>query len=356
MSDPIATHLAIDTWRAVIDAMPEAAVALNGSSNIVHHNARMRELFPNVRDMQPLSQLSRNPDLIATVERAWTTKHAQVVDIQERVPVERSIRATVSKLEATIQTFDHPNILVTFRDLSEQDKMVQMRTDFIANASHELRTPLSSLKGYIETLQGAARDDEEARDRFLDIMWTQATRMTHLIDDLLSLSRVEMRTHLVPQGDVDLNEVANSVVQSLEPVAKSSHIEIALTKSSQSARIVGDHVEIEQAIQNLVQNAIKYGRHNGRVDVTVSLQASSDPSNARWTVSVRDDGQGIAMQHVPRLTERFYRVNSETGHQIGGTGLGLAIVKHVVLRHRGELKIDSTLGKGSTFTLVFEVR
>ena len=206
----------------------------------------------------------------------------------------------------------------------------------------------------METLQGPAREDAVARERFLRLMASQAERMTRLIDDLLSLSRVEMRVHLPPRGIVELNETAAYVCQSLEPVAQGSKITLSLERAAAPARIRGDREEIVQVVQNLIQNAIKYGREGGHVDVRVGRDAPRGSLEARVWLSVSDDGPGIAPEHLPRLTERFYRVSVASSREKGGTGLGLAIVKHILNRHRGELKIASRLGVGSSFTASFE--
>ncbi len=343
-----------ESWRMLLDAVPDAAVALDYNFTVMHVNTRLNELFPEARIGQPLSQLSRNPELNAAVEKAVTLSGEVVVDLFERVPVERRLSATVSRLGGREIRRGLPFLIVSFRDLTEQDKLAQMRADFIANASHELRTPLASLRGFVETLQGPARDDPEARARFLDIMASQATRMTRLIDDMLSLSRVETRVHLPPRGRVDLNEVASYVVQALEPVAAASAISISVTKSDSPIRIRGDRDEIVQVLQNLVHNAIKYGREGGTVAIVVSRVRDASSLLPRASIAVADDGPGIAPEHLPRLTERFYRTNAQASRESGGTGLGLAIVKHIVLRHRGDLRISSAVGKGSTFTILFE--
>ncbi|CAN0346729.1 unnamed protein product, partial [Phaeothamnion confervicola] len=258
-----------ESWRLLLDAVPDAAVALDHNFNVMHFNARLEELFPKVRSGQPLSQLSRNPELNDAVDKAVTANEAVVIDLFERVPVERRISATVSRLGGREIRRGLPFMIVSFRDLTEQDKLAQMRADFIANASHELRTPLASLRGFVETLQGPARDDPDARARFLGIMSSQATRMTRLIDDLLSLSRAEMKVHLPPRGFLELNEVAAYVAQALDPVAAASKMKIAVTKSDGPIRIRGDRDEIVQVLQNLVHNAIKYGREGGRIEIAV---------------------------------------------------------------------------------------
>ncbi len=309
-------------------------------------------MFPKIKSGQPMSQISRSPDLLVAVDRALASEQRIDVDLVERVPVERRVAATVSRLARSISPAS-PSVLVTFRDLTEQDRLAQMRADFIANASHELRTPLASLRAFVETLQGPARDDVNARTRFLTLMASQAERMTRLIDDLLSLSRVEMRVHLPPRGIVELNESAQYVFQSLEPMAEAAKVKLTFVRG-EAARIRGDREEIVQVLQNLIQNAIKYGREDGTIEVRVGRDAARGVGDARVWVSVADNGPGIAPEHLPRLTERFYRVNAASSRDKGGTGLGLAIVKHIINRHRGELRIASRLGAGSTFTASFE--
>ncbi len=225
-----------------------------------------------------------------------------------------------------------------------------MRADFVANASHELRTPLAYLKGSVETLLGPAKDDTAAREAFLKTMGEQAERMSRLVDDLLSLSRVEMREYLPPSGGADLAAVLADVAQTLEPMAQQAGVTLSLTGEDTPAVVRGDHDELAQVFQNLVQNAIKYGRKGGKVDVRLSEEAGGRA--VRYRVDVIDDGLGIAPQHLPRLTERFYRVNVAASREKGGTGLGLAIVKHILNRHRGELLIDSRLDQGSTFSVI----
>lgn len=350
---PLESPAAGDVWRAVIDAMPEPALALDAAGVIVHHNGLVGEIFLNARSGQPISYVSRNPELIEAVDDALRAREPRKVLLIERIPVERRISATITILDGSGAKKPLPALLVTFRDLTEQDKLAQMRADFIANASHELRTPLASLRGFVETLQGPARDDPDARDRFLVLMASQAARMTRLIDDLLSLSRVEMRVHLPPRGVVDLNDVAAYVAQTLEPLAEASSVAIEVNRLDAPARIRGDREEIVQVLQNLVHNAIKYGKQGGAVRVSVLRQADRFSPAIRLAVAISDDGPGIEPGHLPRLTERFYRVSVASSREKGGTGLGLAIVKHIMNRHRGELKIESKTGQGSTFTVVF---
>ena len=336
----------------VIDAVPEATVVLDDAGYVVHANRLAEDLFgARRRGGGHVASISRDPGLLAAVDQALLSGDPASVELHERVPFERRLLATVAPLSQARSGAHGPALVVSFRDLSEQDRLARMRADFVANASHELRTPLASLRGFVETLQGAAKDDAQARERFLKVMNEQAERMTRLIDDLLSLSRVEMREHLPPAERVDLNDAVGHVIQALQPIAAQAGTTIEFSPLEAPADVRGDRDEIVQVFQNLVQNAIKYGKSGGRIGVSIKREAAGGGRPARFMVAVTDDGAGIAPQHLPRLTERFYRVNVAASREKGGTGLGLAIVKHILNRHRGELGITSTVGQGSTFAV-----
>lgn len=342
-------------WQTIVDALPAPAIALDAAAIVRHHNAAAADLYPNLTTGQPISHVSRNPAFMAAVDQLPNESKPITVELVERVPVERRFYATLARIAPNEIAPGLPQALITFRDTTEQDKLLQMRTDFIANASHELRTPLSSLRGFIETLQGPARDDPKARERFLAIMATQAERMTRLIDDLLSLSRAEMRTHLPPLGTVDLNESCTSAIQSLHSASLSAIAIVHFEPLAGPAIIRGERDEIMQVLTNLLQNAVKYGRDGGEVTVTLGREpAGGSKQQDRLVLAIADNGPGIAPEHLPRLTERFYRASVSSSREKGGTGLGLAIVKHIVIRHRGTLDIQSTLGKGSIFTVSFD--
>jgi two-component system phosphate regulon sensor histidine kinase PhoR len=339
-------------WRMVIDAVPEPAVALNADARIIHANRLTEEQFGVRRRGGHIASMSRAPELLAAVEEALQSRQPLAVEVQARVPVERRLLATMVPLEHSATSSAAPSLLITFRDLTEQARLARMRADFVANASHELRTPLASLKGYVETLQGSAKDDANARVRFLKIMEEQAERMSRLVDDLLSLSRVEMREHLPPSDEVDLALVLKEVKQSLEPLATQAGVTLKLSTGEGETMVRGDADELNQVFQNLVHNGIKYGHAGGKVDIALKREPSASGRPASVRVDVADDGVGIPPQHLPRLTERFYRVSVAASREKGGTGLGLAIVKHILNRHRGELLISSRLGEGSTFSVL----
>ena len=329
-------------WPVVLTALPDAAVLLSPQTVVLEFNTKAAELFPQLQAGVAISAVSRDPELLAGLSQIRGGASQLSVSVNQRVPVERSLLASLSRLPGS------GDVLVLLRDLSETTRIEQMRKDFVANASHELRTPLASIIGFIETLQGPAKNDPSAREKFLSVMSGQAQRMKRLVDDLMSLSRIEMRTHLMPRDEVDLNGILDDLRQSMEPLAAQETVRLTITGRDRPAVVQGDRDELVQVFQNLIHNAIRYGRAGG--NVTVRIDAA--PEARRLSVHVTDDGPGIAPHHLPRLTERFYRVDVAASRKKEGTGLGLAIAKHVVTRHRGELEIRSELGKGSTFTVV----
>ena len=330
---------------SVIDALPEPAILLSRDGTILFSNGKARDLFGGLRTGSHISGATRSPQVLDAVTDCGPEVAQRTVTFSERVPVERYMAATVSYLGE--QSENDASILLFLRDLTEQRRLDQLRSDFIANASHEIKTPLASVIGFIETLQGAARHDEAARNRFLPIMARQAERMARLIDNLMSLSRVEMRAHLKPRDAVAISELVRHVCDTLEPMACQASIDIQVHSELDGVQVLGDHDELTQVFINLIHNAIKYGQRGGSVRVNLEREQAGMIS-----IRVEDDGPGIAAQHLPRLTERFYRVPGSAAMEKGGTGLGLAIVKHVVNRHRGEFRISSTVGSGSTFTVI----
>ncbi len=340
------------TWTDLAAAMPDPAIVLDESSVILNYNSAAHNLFDRLRQGVPLEHVNRDPELIAAVSDALQNGEKRTARLVPRGGAGQRLIATVTPLGAVDQ---RPPIaaLITIHDESEQHRLLEMRTDFIANASHELRTPLASVRGFIETLQGPARNDEKARERFLAIMADQAERITRLIDDLLLLSRVEEKANLKPTGRVDLNDLMEDVTRSLTPFAEERSITIDTEPAAGPLVAMGDRDELFQVFHNLVENAVKYGRDGGQVKISLLKKTSPRDESfpARALVSISDNGPGIAPEHLPRLTERFYRVSAEHSRRIGGTGLGLAIVKHVLNRHEAELSVQSVVGQGTTFNV-----
>ncbi len=338
--------------QSIIDVMPDPALMLNAHGKVLYMNGRSRDIFgPGVLH-QHLSSFIRDPDFLDAINKA--PRNDEPIDIYytERVPVERKMHVTIARFKAVRNNVWVPSILVSFRDLTELGRINQMRSDFIANVSHELRTPLASVMGFIDTLQGAARNDPAVQDRFFGIMREQVERMARLINDLLSLSKVEMDAHILPKDRVDLTEVVEYVAQTLQPLAGELDVDLSVEAELEVADIRGTRDELIQLFQNLMHNALKYGSAGGKVTIKICKSLDEVDENSTISVAVIDTGVGIAVEHLPRLTERFYRVNVQSSRDKGGTGLGLAIVKHIITRHRGELKISSKMGKGSVFKVL----
>lgn len=354
-TEHIATGGFLTALPGIVGALEPPAVAFDSSQKVVAFNGPAADLFEGIEAGAALSRISRHPGLLGAMTLIAADGLPRVIEMVDHGPNGRRFKASVARLSPAADAQEQAIVLVQFRDLSEQDRLAQMRSDFIANASHELRTPLASLRGFIETLQGPASEDTAARAKFLDIMAAQSARMMRILDDLLSLSRIEMRAHLPPAGQVDTAGLIREVVQGLEPLASSSRITLATALPAEPLMVRGDRDELIQVFQNLIQNAIKYGNEGGSVDITLARDPDSSSKRPRLRAVVKDDGPGIAAEHLPRLTERFYRVDTAASRARGGTGLGLAIVKHILNRHRGDLRITSTPGKGSTFMVLLDL-
>ncbi len=345
--------------EAIIAGVPDPLILLDERRRIVRANTAAAEFVGALSPPRDLAAALRNPTLLAAADAVLRGETMRVVEFALTIPVERQLRARFARIAHP--ALDGAIAVLSLHDITELKRAEQMRADFIANASHELRTPLATLTGFIETLRGPARDDAEARERFLGIMNAQAARMTRLVEDLLSLSRIELNEHVPPQGRVALRPMLDHLAQALELRAGERGMRIVLALPSDLPEVRGDRDELAQLFQNLLDNAIKYGRAGSEITVgaeTVERPATNGERGpaAFVSVAVRDRGDGIAREYLPRLTERFYRVDTARSREMGGTGLGLAIVKHIVNRHRGLLEIDSTPGVGSVFTVFLRPR
>ncbi|MBI3433955.1 MAG: two-component sensor histidine kinase [Proteobacteria bacterium] len=336
---------------AVIAAIPDPLVVFDRDGSVVASNAAARAFAPSLRVNEAVSIAFRMPEIVEAIRLATAGGEARRVTLLERVPVERWSEAIIAPIApiSTAAPVRGGLLVLMIHDLSPLRRVEEMRADFVANASHELRTPLASLSGFIETLQGAARDDAGSRQRFLAIMHEQATRMARLIDDLLSLSRIERDVHMRPQASVDLVLLLRQVADGLQTLARDRGVEISVAAPAEPVVVPGDRDELVRVFENLVENALKYGASGKRVEVLLGVRRSGDGDEA--TAAVRDYGPGVAREHLPRLTERFYRVDVAESRAQGGTGLGLALVKHSLARHRGHLAIASEPGQGATFTV-----
>jgi two-component system, OmpR family, phosphate regulon sensor histidine kinase PhoR len=357
-SDPLrAVRSSQELWlNAVLDAISSPTILVDHRGNVVHANARAKATFAGLRQGHPFAFSVRAPAVTAGLEAVLRVEDEIRVEFSERVPVERSFEVIMRRLartgDAGTPVNGVPFALIFMTETTAARRIEAMRVDFVANASHELRTPLASILGFIETLQGPARDDVVARRNFLAIMEGQARRMSRLIDDLLSLSKIEMTVHIPPSDTVDIALLLRSVRDALGGLARDRGVELDVAASaSEPALVAGDRDELVRVFENLIENAIKYGQSGGKVDIR--LQRIEDQAmGPAIEIAVRDYGPGIAEEHLPRLTERFYRADVSESRVMGGTGLGLAIVKHIVTRHRGRLAIASRLGEGATFRVL----
>jgi two-component system phosphate regulon sensor histidine kinase PhoR len=363
--------------RGVAQALPEPIFIIDADGVVELANPAAEEFVgASGIEGRHLAAALRAPSVLEMAESAAKANAIRSVDFATSGGVERFCRAFIAPLDAKRGTM---RTLIFIRDLTSEKKLEQMRADFIASASHELRTPLASLLGFIETLRGPAKTDEDARERFLSIMQGQAERMQRLVADLMSLSRIELNEHVPPSAMVDLNEIAKDVIDAIAPLFEQMGAIVDYEGDDVGPfTILGDKDEIFQAIQNLIDNAVKYGGDPALVKVRVgrgaapSIAAEGEIAHragdsaaqvaARRMVDtddlvfaqVRDFGPGIERGDLPRITERFYRVNLERSRKTGGTGLGLAIVKHIVSRHKGGLQVESRLGGGTAFTCYFK--
>ncbi|WP_240232159.1 ATP-binding protein [Devosia lacusdianchii] len=339
----IAADTSVNTFA---DALTDPCLVLDRRGVVLHANAAARRQFPAVTSGNPLTFSMRNPELVQAIETANRTGASRSIELHETVPSETWEKVVVAPLQRPgVDWFadEGRQLIVTFQSLTELKRVDALRSDFIANASHELRTPLASLLGFIDTLLGPAAKDAAAREKFLGIMRGQAERMSKLIDDLLSLSRIEMHQHVRPTGTIDLAGLLREVREGLMMQAKAADVEIRLSLFEGPSTTTGDRSQLYEVFENLLDNAIKYGA--GGKFVELSLAPSGRPG-FQHQVTVIDHGPGVEPEHVPRLTERFYRIDADASRKKKGTGLGLAIVKHIVNRHRGQMSIKSKPGEG----------
>ena len=361
--------------RGVFDSLPDPLILLDKRRRVTFGNQAARQLLGNIAVGGDLALALRDPAVLEAVDGLLSDGTGRQAEFRAVQPNERFFAVRIEKLRAPVAAGESAVArgagegsavcVLVMVDVSAAKRAEQMRSDFIANASHELRTPLSSLIGFIETLQGPARDDPKAQEQFLKLMHEQAQRMARLVRDLLSLSMIEMNEHKPPAGQVDVPALIQTVVAVLQLQARAKGIAVKLTVDGEAPKIAGDADQLAQLFQNLIDNAIKYGAANSEVAVRVWATTNAAPDRgadgaaggdlaipqAALAVSVADQGDGIGEEHLPRLTERFYRVDTARSRAVGGTGLGLAIVKHILARHRGRLQIDSQPGQGSRFTV-----
>ena len=344
-----------NSLKSFADALTYPVYLLDSNAVLRYANRNAVEAFGPATVGDPIGYKFRHPDISRAISAAVSSGSSTSIEYQDHVPQQRWFSMHITPIPNMASPGRTEFHLLTFVDFSEMKRSEQMRSDFIANASHELRTPLASLRGFIETIRGPAATDRKAVNQFLEVMLEQAERMSRLIDDLLSLSRIEMKAHLRPQSNVDLSSVLGHVCDSLAPLAEAQEVELERDFPSSDLLVKGDQDELVQVFDNLVENACKYGRSGGRVEVSARrLPRTHSDGPASIEARIRDYGPGIPAEHLPRLTERFYRVDIETSREKQGTGLGLAIVKHILMRHGTRLHVSSEVGKGAEFSVIFD--
>jgi two-component system phosphate regulon sensor histidine kinase PhoR len=334
---------------SVAQVIPDPFIVIDGQGLVLICNPPAEDVIDMPLLGQPIAHVMRSPVILDSLTEVLAGADPVKVELAHRIPLERRFEAFIAAIGRT-RRLGEPAALIMLRDLTREQQLERMRADFVANASHELRTPLASLMGFIDTLEGPARNDESVRVNFLRLMRTQAERMARLIDDLLSLSRIELNAHRRPTALVDLAAIIGQAADMLLPAAKEAGADISLDLAT-GLMVKGDHDELLQVAGNLIENAVKYASSGKRIEVSAARD-----QNGVVEFSVLDFGPGIASDHLPRLTERFYRVSIQESRSRGGTGLGLAIVKHILNRHRAKLLIASEVGQGSRFTVRFPAR
>ncbi len=335
--------------RALIEKLPTPLLIVTRTGRVSYANPAAHEALPRLETGAHFAHLIRAPAFVEAVTATIADGNERRVRFTAHPGRERFFEARVGLLPPDGAFGPEALAIVQIEDRTETRRAEQLRSDFIANASHELRTPLASIIGYIETLQNHARNDPEARERFLGIMARESGRMQRLVDDLMSLSRIEMTEHLRPVEEWSLNQIAADSAAAAVPVARQQGVTLEIDLAPDGGRVLGDPDQLSQVFTNLIDNALKYGGPDATVRVFTAPASKAHPN--RHGVTIQDSGPGIPREHIHRLTERFYRVSVSSSRTKGGTGLGLAIVKHILNRHEGRLEIASTLGKGSSFTV-----
>ena len=343
--------------QSIIDIVPDALVIVDDDRRIIEANKAARDLFGVRLIDRDFSQILRHPQAVTAMNEVMRDQGHRQHEIKILSPGERHFILTAVSTEIGQQIArDNEGainaVAVALHEVTALKRSEQMRADFVANASHELRTPLASLIGFIETLQEHAQEDPEARARFLAIMSQESSRMARLIDDLLSLSRIELDEHVSPSNVVNAGAIIRGVAQTLQMKADDATVKIELGLENADIEVIADSDQLTQIFQNLIDNAIKYGRRGGVVQITSrSVSRLSQTAGPAVAFEIFNEGEGISREHLPRLTDRFYRVDAARSRELGGTGLGLAIVKHIVNRHRGRLVFESELGVGTKVTV-----
>ncbi len=337
------------TLSTLVDALPDPLLLVQANRRVERANPAANRLFERDCRGEPIESVLRDPGFLAAIDDTLDGNDQADVNLQIAGPPARAFGGRI----VPCRWHEQPAALVSLRELTEQVAIERMRADFVANASHELRTPLTVIRGFVETLAGAAKNDPEARTRFLKTMGVEAERMSRLIDDLLSLSKIEQNEHVAPDDHVGIADIIDGVVDALRPYAEERQTVLMVEVAENLPPVLGDRDQLNQLFTNLIDNAIKYGGENSEVTIKARFVEAAPPGAGPLTgrptveVVIEDQGEGIAPEFLPRLTERFFRVDRARSRRLGGTGLGLAIVKHILRRHRGHVAFESEPGVGT---------
>lgn len=355
-SDLIQYEAPTSLFVNIIEKLADPFLLIDEDKKVKIANKSAENVFGEDILNNNISNYLSDAEALSAIDQVIATGNSDTIEFITPVPRSRSLLLRIHSLDETYDNNDEEDnsrtILLTLYDITSIREAERMRVDFVANVSHELRTPLASILGFIETLQGPAKNDQTAADRFLQIMQDEASRMTRLIEDLLSLSHIEREAHIPPEENISLIKIIGSVTETLNLRCTKKNMVIKITKDREYDNIIGDRDQLTQVFQNLIDNAIKYGDEN--TEINISLQkAESEYSEAEYVqIDITNMGSGIAPEHIERLTERFYRVDTARSRSLGGTGLGLAIVKHIVQRHNGHLSFHSEVGKNTTASIL----
>lgn len=340
----------------IIEGLAVPIIAVDAKLRLLAMNSLAKQAFNEAgSDFVFDHFMARVSGLQVVLERTIENGRPSTIKIKPKAGFRSDYKVTLKNIGA-LNGVESPVVLMTFEDRSLLNDLKAMRIGFVANVSHEIRSPLTAISGFVETLQGPAIEDVALRTRFLGMMAKEVTRMTNLVSDLLSLSQVEAKERRALKNKVDMTSVIEQSVQSATPIAQTLGKRLDVKSDVELPTVMGRQDDMVRVLINLLENAIHYSRPDGEIHLTVHVDCGDNPlGQTAISISVTDDGEGIAADEIPFLTQRFYRVDKSRSRNMGGTGLGLAIVKHILVRHRGELVIESVLGQGSTFTIYLPV-
>lgn len=348
----ISNHDLSQSIEYILEAIPSALIVLDRNGKITFTNTASEKLLPGLLKVgNHISNTFRSPVFLEALDRAIAVRKNIKLTFDSPTPLFQHIKVHFVQIPKDSFSASDGAILLKFTDQSKTIMVEQMRSDFISNASHELRTPLASIIGFIETIQGHAKNDKANRELFLSMMYEQAVRMQRLVDDLLSLSKLELQENSPPSSDCNVYQIIDKIVKSFLPLAKKYKVKLINNLPLNISKIIGDETQMQQLYSNLIENALKYSGEKSEIRIElVKNQKNRKSNNNMIGIQIIDNGKGIPTEHIYRLTERFYRVNADLSRERQGTGLGLSIVKHILNRHKGELEIESMLNEGSKFT------